>query len=96
MSAFTAGEKLCGVGITFVEDSNGALYVKSLVRGGSAALSGQIQVVIFKQPVASMISKSLHFQVGDVLYEVNEKNVYCMNPELIGGLLLGYEGTQVS
>jgi hypothetical protein len=40
----SAGEKLCGVGITFVEDSNGALYVKSLVNGGSAALSGQIQV----------------------------------------------------
>ncbi len=39
-----SGEKLCGVGITFVEDGNGALFVKSLVAGGSAALSGQIQV----------------------------------------------------
>ena len=29
-----------------MEDSNGALYVKSLVNGGSAALSGQIQVMI--------------------------------------------------
>jgi hypothetical protein len=40
-----SGEKLCGVGITFVEDGNGALFVKSLVAGGSAALSGQIQVL---------------------------------------------------
>ncbi len=48
------------------------------------------------QTEASVRSKSLYIQVGDVLYEVNEKNVYCMNPELIGGLLLGYEGTQVS
>ena len=39
-----AGDKMCGVGITFVEDSNGALYVKSLVPGGSAAQSGQVQV----------------------------------------------------
>ena len=39
-----SGEKLCGVGITFVEDVNGALYVKSLVACGSAANSGQIQV----------------------------------------------------
>lgn len=70
------GEKLCGVGITFVEDSNGALYVKSLVNGGSAALSGQIQI-------------------GDVLFEVNRNNVYCLNPEEIGGYLLGHEGTQV-
>ena len=40
MNFLIAGEKLCGVGITFVEDSNGALYVKSLVNGGSAALLG--------------------------------------------------------
>ena len=34
-------------------------------------------------------------KVGDVLHEVNRTNVYCTNPEEIGGLLLGYEGTQV-
>jgi hypothetical protein len=44
LSNLISGEKLCGVGITFVEDGNGALFVKSLVAGGSAALSGQIQV----------------------------------------------------
>ena len=71
-----AGDKMCGVGITFVEDSNGALYVKSLVPGGSAAQSGQVQV-------------------GDVLIEVSEQNVYCSNPEQIGNLLLGAEGSQV-
>ena len=43
--ACCTGEKLCGVGITFVEDSNGALYVKSLVPNGSAAQSQQILVV---------------------------------------------------
>mmetsp|Transcript_27235 Transcript_27235/g.55599 ORF Transcript_27235/g.55599 Transcript_27235/m.55599 type:complete len:148 (+) Transcript_27235:163-606(+) len=74
--SLSGGEKLCGVGITFVEDSNGALYVKSLVPGGSAAQSGQVQV-------------------GDVLFEVNENNVYCTNPEQIGNLLLGVEGSQV-
>jgi len=43
---FSSAEKMCGVGITFVEDSNGALYVKSLVPGGSAAQSGQVQVCL--------------------------------------------------
>ena len=38
-------EKMCGVGITFVEDNNGALYVKSLVPGGSSARSGSVQVL---------------------------------------------------
>ena len=71
-----AGDKMCGVGITFIEDSNGALYVKSLVPGGSAAQSGQVQV-------------------GDVLVEVSEQNVYCSNPEQIGNLLLGTEGSEV-
>mmetsp|Transcript_6565 Transcript_6565/g.20684 ORF Transcript_6565/g.20684 Transcript_6565/m.20684 type:complete len:121 (-) Transcript_6565:54-416(-) len=33
----------CGVGITFVEDENGALFVKSFVEGGSAAECGQIE-----------------------------------------------------
>jgi hypothetical protein len=36
---------MCGVGITFVEDNNGALYVKSLVPGGSSARSGSVQVL---------------------------------------------------
>ena len=34
-------------------------------------------------------------QIGDVLFEVNRNNVYCTNPEEIGGYLLGHEGTQV-
>lgn len=34
-------------------------------------------------------------QVGDVLFEVNGNNVYCSNPEQIGNLLLGVEGSQV-
>ena len=38
-------ERMCGVGITFVEDHNGALYVKSLVPGGSSARSGSVQVL---------------------------------------------------
>mmetsp|Transcript_6572 Transcript_6572/g.15006 ORF Transcript_6572/g.15006 Transcript_6572/m.15006 type:complete len:146 (-) Transcript_6572:122-559(-) len=37
-------DKLCGVGITFVEDTNGALYVKNLVPDGSAARSGLIHI----------------------------------------------------
>mmetsp|Transcript_33687 Transcript_33687/g.79745 ORF Transcript_33687/g.79745 Transcript_33687/m.79745 type:complete len:143 (-) Transcript_33687:108-536(-) len=71
-----SGEKLCGVGITFVEGTNGALFVKNLVPHGSAAKSQQILV-------------------GDVLFEVNGNNVYCSNPEQIGNLLLGVEGSQV-
>ena len=43
-SGLSGAEKMSGVGITFVEDVNGALYVKSLVPGGSAAESGQVQV----------------------------------------------------
>ena len=43
-SGLSGAEKMSGVGITFVEDVNGALYVKSLVPGGSAADSGQVQV----------------------------------------------------
>ena len=43
-NGLSGAEKMCGVGITFVEDVNGALYVKSLVPGGSAAESGQVQV----------------------------------------------------
>jgi hypothetical protein len=30
-----------------------------------------------------------------VLVEVSKTNVYCANPELIGGLLLGVEGSPV-
>jgi hypothetical protein len=36
----------CGVGITFVEDQEGALVVKSLVPGGPAARSGNVMVMM--------------------------------------------------
>ena len=35
-------------------------------------------------------------QIGDVLFEVQGNNVYCMDPAKIGTLLLGSEGTQAS
>jgi hypothetical protein len=44
---------MCGVGITFVEDNQGALYVKSLVPGGSSARSGNVQVLHERQKPAS-------------------------------------------
>mmetsp|Transcript_33876 Transcript_33876/g.89672 ORF Transcript_33876/g.89672 Transcript_33876/m.89672 type:complete len:136 (+) Transcript_33876:17-424(+) len=71
-----ADQRMCGVGINFIEDRNRALYVKSLAKGGPAENCGLIQT-------------------GDVLYEVQRNNVYCLDPERIGGLLLGQEGTQV-
>ena len=37
-------QKICGVGINFIEDTNRALYVKSLAPGEAAENSGQIQV----------------------------------------------------
>ena len=46
--AVPADSKLCGVGINFIEDRNRALHVKSLVKGGPADLSGQIQVRRFR------------------------------------------------
>jgi hypothetical protein len=35
----------CGVGVTFIEDEEGALVVKSLVPGGPAACSGNVMVI---------------------------------------------------
>ena len=45
-AGFAPVDKMCGVGITFVEDNTGALFVKSLVPGGSAAQSEQVQVPV--------------------------------------------------
>jgi hypothetical protein len=35
----------CGVGVTFIEDEEGALVVKSLVPGGPAAMSANVMVI---------------------------------------------------
>jgi hypothetical protein len=45
--------------------------------------------------VKYLIGTQRVLQTGDILYEVNRNNVYCTNPEEIGGYLLGHEGTQV-
>ena len=39
----------CGIGIAFKPDTKGTLIVKRLITGGSAELSGAVQVIILAQ-----------------------------------------------
>ena len=71
-NGLSGAEKMCGVGITFVEDVNGALYVKSLVPGGSAAESGQVQVgdVLMEVGATSLPWTPLHTIVSVFMWQV--------------------------
>ncbi len=70
-SGLSGAEKMSGVGITFVEDVNGALYVKSLVPGGSAADSGQVQVgdeFSYGKSYLSCVACCLHLKNAELVF----------------------------
>lgn len=94
-----ATDGLCGIGITFVEGQDGELVVRKVMPGGAADYDGKARVsgplLLLLLDGGIMPLKVLRSQEGDVLWQVDDQDAFFKEPQDIGRMLVGKEGTQV-